>query len=115
VKLMRYSWQVTPQKVQAAIQKIVVTCQPRKIILFGSYVQGNMDVNSDLDILVITGEQIENPRHESVRIRRALKESFMPMDILVVTESKFEELKNIPGLIYREANTYGEVAYEAET
>jgi hypothetical protein len=28
---------------------------------------------------------------------------FMPMDILVVTEKKFEEVKDMPGLIYSEA------------
>jgi predicted nucleotidyltransferase len=87
--------------------------QISKVILFGSYVRGNMNLNSDLDILVVTGDDIENPRKESVRIRRALKGIVMSMDILVVPESKLEELTNVPGLIYREAIRNGKVVYES--
>ncbi len=105
-------WAITPEKVQAAIQKIIEVSQPRKLILFGSYVDGNIHSNSDLDVLVITGDEIENPRKESVRIRRALKGIVMSMDILVVPESKLKELVNMPGLIYREAIKNGKVVYE---
>ncbi len=105
-------WVITPEKVQTAIKRIIEVSRPRKLILFGSYVRGNMNLNSDLDILVVTGDNIENPRKESVRIRRALKGIVMSMDILVVPESKLEELTNMPGLIYREAMTDGEVVYE---
>jgi predicted nucleotidyltransferase len=105
-------WAITPEKVQTAIKRIIEVSRPRKLILFGSYVRGNMNLNSDLDILVVTGDDIENPRKESVRIRRALKGIVMSMDILVVPESKLEELTNMPGLIYREAMRDGEVVYE---
>jgi hypothetical protein len=36
----------------------------------------------------------------------------MPVDILVVPHSKWEELKDVPGLIYREAAKSGKVVYE---
>ena len=106
-------WEITSEKVQNAIKRIVEVSRPRKLILFASYVRGNMNLNSDLDILVVTGDDIENPRKESVRIRRALKGIVMSMDILVVPESKLEELTNVPGLIYREAMRDGEVVYES--
>ena len=105
-------WEITPEKVQTAIKKIIEVSRPRKLILFGSYVSGNMHLNSDLDILVVTGDEIESPRKESVRIRRALKGIMMSMDILVVPESKLQELVNVPGLIYREAMRDGKVVYE---
>src|SRR4030042_3235658 len=105
-------WAITPEKVRTAIQRIREVSRPRKLILFGSYIRGNMNLNSDLDILVVTGDDIENPRKESVRIRRALKGIVMSMDILVVPESKLQELTNVPGLIYREAMRDGEVVYE---
>ena len=110
---MQTSWEITPQKVEKVIKKIITVSKPRKIILFGSYVRKDMHLNSDLDILVITGDDIENPRKESVRIRRTLRGSNMSMDILVVPESQLKELVNIPGLIYHEAVTNGEVIYEA--
>jgi len=37
----------------------------------------------------------------------------MSMDIVVVPESKLQELVNVPGLIYREAMRDGEVVYES--
>jgi predicted nucleotidyltransferase len=106
-------WTVTPDKVQAAIERIVETSRPKKLILFGSFVRKETTRNSDLDILVITSDDIKNPRQESIRIRRALRGISMPMDILVITESKFQEMSDQPGLIYREALQDGEVVYQA--
>ena len=111
---MSVPWAATPQKIQAAIEKIIETSRPRKIILFGSYVRGNMQLNSDLDVMVIIGDEVENPRKESVRIRRNLKGILMPMDILVVPESVLDEMADTPGMIYREAVRNGEVVYESK-
>ena len=109
---MEAPWAITPEKVRNAIQRIIEVGQPKKLILFGSYVQGTLNRDSDLDVLVVTGDDIANCRKESVRIRRALKGISMPMDILVVPESKLNELANTPGLVYREILTHGEVVYE---
>lgn len=106
-------WKVTDEKVEEAIQKIVEISQPVKIILFGSYVRGETNDNSDLDIFVITSDDISDPRKESVRIRRALRGISMPMDILVVPQTRWDALKSLPGLIYREAMTKGKVVYES--
>ena len=111
--LLTPHWKVTDEKVEKAVQKIVEIGQPLKIILFGSYVLGETTTNSDLDILVVTSNEISDARRESVRIRHALRGISMPMDILVVPQSRWEELKHIPGLIYREAMTKGKVVYES--
>jgi predicted nucleotidyltransferase len=60
---------ITPEKVQTALQKITEVSKPRKLILFGSYVSGETHPNSDLDVLIVTKEDVENPRKESARIR----------------------------------------------
>ena len=64
---MNCAWQVTPQKVQAAVQRIVEISRPRKVILFGSYVRDDMHRHSDLDVLVVTKEPVENPRGLTAR------------------------------------------------
>lgn len=110
---MAVSWAVTPQKVQAVIQRILEISRPKKLILFGSYVRGETHRDSDLDILVVMTDAVENPRKESVRIRRELRGISMSMDILVVRESMLRELADAPGLIYREALRSGEVVYES--
>lgn len=109
----KFIWEITPQKVENAIKKIIAVSHPKKLILFGSYISGTININSDLDFLVITGDNIGNPRKESIRIRRSLKGIFMPIDILVVPESKLNKLAKLPGLIYREALTKGKVVYDS--
>lgn len=110
---MAVAWAVTPEKVQAAIQRIIEVSRPKKLILFGSYVRGATHRDSDLDVLVVTGDENVDPRKESVRIRRALRGTFMPIDILVVPEGRLQELADTPGLIYREILRTGRVVYES--
>jgi len=40
-------WVLTPEKVKKAVSKIVETSDPRKVILFGSYVRGSMGINGE--------------------------------------------------------------------
>jgi predicted nucleotidyltransferase len=106
-------WQITPEKVQAAISRIVEVCNPRRIILFGSFARGDMHPDSDLDILVVVKNPVENPRKESVRIRRALKGLIMAVDVVVLDEGRLLDLSTVPGLVYREAIREGRTVYES--
>ncbi len=105
-------WAVTPEKVEAVVQRLIAAAQPRKIILFGSYVRGETHCDNDLDVLVVTDDRMPDPRAESVRLRDCVENIDMPMDILVVPEKRFAEFRNTPGLIYREASKQGRVVYE---
>lgn len=106
-------WRITEEKVRAAVARIAELARPRKIIVFGSYVRGETNLNSDVDILVVVPDPAVHPRRESVRLMSELRDIIMPMDILVVPESQWEALKEAPGLIYREAWTQGVVVYES--
>jgi predicted nucleotidyltransferase len=109
----KQSWEITPSKVESAINKIIEVGNPKKIILFGSYVKNMTHANSDVDFLVVSRNDIENPRKESVRIRRALRGISMPMDIIVVPERTWTRFKDQPGMIYREALREGKIVYES--
>ncbi|MEW5946977.1 MAG: nucleotidyltransferase domain-containing protein [bacterium] len=106
-------WEITPEKVEEVIRRIVENGRPLKIILFGSYINGRIDRDSDLDILIVGRNEIRSARKESVRIRRFLRGISMPMDIIVVPETEWERLKEQPGLIYREAMINGKVVHES--
>jgi len=110
--VVEVAWAVTPEKVDAVVQRLKVVAQPRKIILFGSYVLGRVTPDSDLDVLVVTDDRVTDPRAESVRLRDAVDDIDMPMDILVVPEAQFNRLRDTPGLIYQEICQNGKVAYE---
>jgi len=110
---MSVPWEITPEKVDRAVARLAALARPRRLILFGSYVRGTADDNSDLDILVVTRDEVQDPRKESVRLRRALRDIAMPLDILVVSERQLGGLADHPGLIYGEALRTGRVVYES--
>jgi len=104
-------WAVTPEKIEQVVERIVALRHPSRVIVFGSVVRGGMDRHSDVDLLVVTKEALESPRAESVRLRRALRGISMPMDILVISERRLQEVAERPGLVYREALRHGKVLY----
>ena len=110
--LAEFPWAVTPKKVEAVDQRLIEVARPRKIILFGSYVRGQTNRDSDLDLLVVTDDSVQNPLSESVRLRRIVHDINMPMDILVIPESEYERLRHRWDLIYYEATENGRVVYE---
>ena len=105
-------WEITEEKVQAAVRRIAEASNPISVILFGSYTRGQIGPNSDLDILVVVDDSVENCRQESVRIRKALKGISMPMDIIVVRRRDSDKFAAAPGLIYALALKEGKVVYE---
>ena len=112
---MQTAWAVTQEKIDAAIKRIVRVRHPSQVIVFGSAARKGAHPPRDLDLLVVTKEDVAHPRDESVRLRRALRGISMPIDILVISARRLREVANQPGLVYREALLHGNVVYEAPT
>ena len=110
---MQKPWTVTPEKIGAAVQRIVDVGQPSQVIVFGSAARSGARPPHDLDLLVVTKDDIAHPRHESVRLRRALRGISMSVDILVISARRLRQVADHPGLVYREALRHGKVVYEA--
>ena len=63
-----------------------------EVILFGSYARGNAAAHSDVDFLVV--EPFVSARHlEMVRLREALRELRVPVDVLVTSREIYEAWK----------------------
>ncbi len=91
---------------------IVDAARPRRVILFGSQSRGDAGVDSDFDLMVV--EAAPADRHkEMVRLRRLLRAFEVPIDVLVVSEDRFDYWRDTPGNVYYEAATDGLVLYEA--
>jgi predicted nucleotidyltransferase len=105
-------WEITEEKVQSAVRRIVEVSNPVSVVLFGSYTREQVGPNSDVDILVVVEDCVENCRQESVRIRKALKGISMPMDIIVVRRRDLKKFSDAPGMIYASALKEGKVVYE---
>ncbi|NOY52989.1 MAG: nucleotidyltransferase domain-containing protein [Deltaproteobacteria bacterium] len=93
------------------VQRIVRQFRPEKIILFGSYAKGDVNPDSDVDLLVIL--PIEGSRRrKTVEIDLALVGVELPVDLIVVTPEEVEKYRNKIGTIIRPAMNEGEVLYE---
>lgn len=100
------------------VEKLKAT-EPEKIILFGSYAYGEPSEGSDLDILVVTGDNNipENFSEKSLiylRISKAIsdiKKEF-PVDLIVHTKPMHRKFIENDSLFARELLTKGKVLYE---
>ena len=97
----------------------LLTTQPEKIILFGSYAYGEPDPNSDLDILVVTGDEMIPASFTEkskiyLRISKAISEikKEFPVDLIVHTKPMHQKFIEIDSLFAREINSKGKVLYE---
>jgi hypothetical protein len=61
-------WAPTDDKVQAAVERLVATARPKRIILFGSRARGDADVRSDVDLMVIKAHIVN--RHKGRVVAR---------------------------------------------
>ncbi|MGD9974919.1 MAG: nucleotidyltransferase domain-containing protein [Desulfatirhabdiaceae bacterium] len=95
---------------QTIAQRIRTVIDPEQIILYGSAASDTMTADSDIDLLIIhsgyTGHRAENSR-----IRSALGDLEIPVDIFMMTPERFAETKDIFGGIAWPANKYGKVIY----
>lgn len=79
---------------------------PARVILFGSYARGQAREDSDLDFLVVE-PQVKERRAETVRLRRALLDLDVAVDVLVASEEELRAWSSIPGTVFHEAVTAG--------
>jgi uncharacterized protein len=94
--------------------------EPEKIILFGSYAYGQPNDDSDLDIIVVTQEDITPiSNHDKMKIHHKFNKYLkvfrqqIPIDLIVYTKSMYEKLENSENSFFAEINQKGKVLYEA--
>ena len=100
------------QQIVAKLTGVLVqAAHPRRIILFGSQARGDASGNSDFDIMVVE-ERLANRFAEMVRLNRLIRSFDIAIDLLVVSDEKFQYWRDTPGNVYYEAATRGQVLYE---
>ena len=103
---------ISEETIQEATQRLVKVAMPEKIFLFGSYARGDAREKSDLDFLIVKRE-VKSRRKEMVHLHDALRTMRIPVDILVVSQSTFDEWANVPGTVIHKAVTEGRLCYVA--
>lgn len=92
------------------IRRIISNFSPMMIVVFGSAARHEAKEDSDLDILVVMETELDLI-HRGVDIRRTLRDIVMPMDIIVVTPSEYEEVKDDPLDFVHEIVNTGRIVY----
>lgn len=88
----------------------LASLNPVKIILFGSYVYGQPNEDSDIDICIINRND-SSALQKKRAIRAKLKDLKFAKDILVPTQEEFDFYKNEFGSVYKEINEKGQVLW----
>ncbi|HHT9115590.1 MAG: nucleotidyltransferase domain-containing protein [Candidatus Brocadiaceae bacterium] len=101
---------ITQEQINQIVRAIVLGCNPKKIILFGSYAQGNPTKESDIDLLVIKDDNLPKIQRNRI-VRSFLKDFTLPVDVIVKSSQEFEMFKDIIGTVVYAANKYGRVLY----
>ena len=94
------------------VDRILAVAKPDRIILFGSAATGSVTPDSDLDLLILE-RGLGNQRQESARLREALGDLGVPVDVFAMESERFEETEGVIGGLAYPANKYGRVIYEA--
>jgi len=97
------------------------TTNPEKIILFGSYASGNVNSDSDIDILVVTNDNtipqsFAEKSDTYLKIARTIskiKKDF-PVDLLVHTKAMHKKFLQLNSLFAQEILNNGKVLYEKD-
>lgn len=79
-----------------------------QIILFGSHARGDAGTDSDLDFLVIE-QEVENRVAESVRLRDAVGDVGMPVDVIVLDKALASRRAKVPGTMVHHALRDGRI------
>lgn len=94
-------------------ERVVSVADPKRVLIFGSCMTGEVNTDSDMDILVIVKGPIHR-RKLAQKIYRNLHGIRIPVDVIVATEHDIEQYGDKVGSILRPALFQGKVIYEAE-
>jgi uncharacterized protein len=101
-----------PAVLQELVRRVVDSVHPLTIILFGSPARGEMGPNSDLDALVVVGDQSDCYAVNKVLARKVRGLGFAT-DIVVVRQADLDQYGANPYLVLHTALSEGKELYRA--
>ncbi len=106
----RAKTQLDSKIINELVSRIVNAAHPLRIVLFGSAARGEMNPDSDIDVMVVMPEGTHRLNTTQYLYKRMLGFG-CPVDIVVTTPSILEQHKDNIGLIYRTVLAEGKQVY----
>ena len=102
---------VEMSQIEALSQQIAEQFHPERIILFGSYADGQPTPDSDVDLLVVLPCK-GHPARKATEIRCQIRPQF-PLDLIVRTPELLHQRLAMGDDFFKEIVDQGKVLYEA--
>ena len=97
----------------------LLTFDPYRIVLFGSYALGIEDSGSDIDLLVVLDSEVISQTYEErmkrrLIVRKSLQEinKQVPIDLIVYTKAEYQLLQRHGTSFVNEIESSGKTLYE---
>ncbi len=110
--LFIYEGKTVEEWLPSVVERIVERFDPVRVILFGSRARGDAGPHSDVDLLVVMPDGIDDERRVTVEIRRLLRDMPAAKDIVVTTPEEIERRGDLVGTVLRPALREGKTLYE---
>src|SRR6266540_3510561 len=101
-----------PKPIMRMAEEVVAAVDPDKLILFGSQARGDIHEGSDVDLLVIVGDD-RDERQASAAARDAVKGVTSWCDVFIARAVDFRRRGRVVGTIFRPALAEGRLLYDA--
>ena len=105
---------ISHEQLDKIVGRLVDALSPRRIILFGSHRYGQPTRDSDVDVMIIVGNDEFDRFEFSRRGYAALRGSLLPVELHFRTVSAFERRATVPASFEHELDQNGRVVYAAE-
>ncbi len=111
---------IKQDKISKIVEKLK-PLKPYKVILFGSYAHGDANKNSDVDLLVVTNDNVmpknfNESMHYYLKVANTLDEirQNIPIDLIVHTIPMFKRFLELDSMFSREVLKNGKILYERD-
>jgi predicted nucleotidyltransferase len=100
------------QQLDELVRRIVDAIHPLRIILFGSAARGEMDPDSDVDVMVVMPEGV-NPHRTAGFLYQQFWGLPFAVDVIVATPEELDRYRDDIGFIYYDVIREGKEIYAA--
>lgn len=106
---------LSPEQITRAAQRVIAAASsPATVMVVGSYARGDADEGSDLDLVVIEPELLDEGA-EYLRLKAAIGRIGVGVDLLLFARRDFDRRRQVPGTLPYWAMKEGKVLLDTAT